>query len=153
MRALHERSKKMLALTNWKLIKYNKVCTYRSFWTKIFQARVHPQPPVVPLYYLATLRQHADAHTRWYIHVLYVTDTPTPLVIYIRILAANKFSPHSPITTFRTRQLKFLNGTFKSSHNRRQSRIAFAIQCVSHHPSASPSFCRTFPPLTRFTRD
>lgn len=101
-----------------------------------------PPPPVALLYYLATLCQYADAHIR----VLCNRHTYT-LLIYVHILAANKFSPHSTITTFRTRQLKFLNGTFKSSHNRRQSRIAFATQCVSRHPSAGPSFCRTFPPL------
>lgn len=107
-----------------------------------------PQPPVALLYYLATLRQYvADAHIR----VLCNRHTHIP-VIYVHILAANKFSPHSTITTFRTRQLKFLNGTFKSSHNRRQSRIAFATQCVSRHPSAGPSFCRTFLPLPRFMR-
>jgi len=112
----------------------------------MLQARVHPQLPIVLLYYLATLRQYADAH----VCVLYNTHTRT-LVIYVHILAANKFSSHSTITTFRTRQLKFLNGTFKSSHNRRQSRIAFATQCVSH-PFADPSFYRTFLSL-RLMRD
>lgn len=95
-----------------------------------------------------TTSVRADAHIR----VLCNRHTRIP-VIYVHILAANKFSPHSTITTFRTRQLKFLNGTFKSSHNRRQSRIAFATQCVSRHPSAGPSFCRTFLPLPRFMRD
>lgn len=78
----------------------------------------------------------------------YATDTPIfQSYMYIFQLPINSLLILSTITTFRTRQLKFLNGTFKSSHNRRQSRIAFAIQCVSRHPFAGPSFCQTFLPL------
>lgn len=92
-----------------------------------------------------TTSVRADAHIR----ALCNRHTHIP-VIYVHILAANKFSPHSTITTFRTRQLKFLNGTFKSSPQSptKSHRICNTMRLPS-------SFCRSFilpnfPPLTAF---
>lgn len=101
-------------------------------------------------YFLARADELQPTYSYTYIYMCAHTHAHTTLrtgtrteAIHTRILAANNF-PRSTITTFRARQPKFLNGTFKSSHNRRQSRVAFAIQYASRHPFPGSTFRRAF---------